>query len=288
MSKTKNAIVPQHPNGPDLLAVVLEKFETTPAEGQDALFTPKDNMSGTKPVIPQIRINKDGIFMFPGDAPVRQFNGVIMHKHRGRAWWKNAQITNSPPDCFSMNGSFCEPNLPLCPIAEAQRKANVEKCGTPWVCDTCPMAQWGTGFKADGTASRAKACKETYRLFVLATDITVASAVPYKLMVPPTSLSSVDEFFTSLTGKGVGYRTMLVTFSLRKSTSSDGFPYAELVLAPHYDQLLSPKDREAFKSLHGQFSGGFEEKTVTDFVEGGPQAKGAEMPGNAGKTKTKF
>lgn len=287
MGKVKNAIV-QHPNNPDLLATVLERFELAPAENEDALFGPGDNMNGTKPVIPAIRINKDGIFMFPGDQPTKEFKAVIMHKHRGRAWWKSAQITGSAPDCFSMDGSFCEPGLANCPIPEAVRKANIEKVGTPWVCESCPMAQWGSGFKADGSPSRAKACKETYRLFVLATDPEFASAVPYKLMVPPTSLGAVDEFFTMLTGKGIGYRTMQVTFSLRKGISSDGFPYAGLMLLPNFDTVLSAKDRELFKALHKQFGGGFEEKTVGDFVEGQQTKQAADLPGNAGKTKTRF
>lgn len=284
MSK-KNAIVPTNGN---LLAPVLEQF--APAEEGEELFGVKDNMNGTTPVIPQIKINKDGIFVFPGEELVKQFDGIIMHKHRGRAWWKNANITNSPPDCFSMDGSFCEPNLAGCPIPENVRQENMAKFGSAWACASCPKAQWGTGFKADGTASRAKACKETYRLFVLATDPTVASAVPYKLMVPPTSLKATDEYFTALTGRGVGYRTLLVTFGLRKVQSADGFPYAELVITPHFDKKLTDPDREAFKTLYKQFSGGFEERTATDFVEGGAPAapKAAEIPGNAGKTKTRF
>jgi hypothetical protein len=284
MGKKANAIVPA---SPDLLAPILAQFEAAPTD-EDALFTTRDNMSGTTPVVPQIKISKDGAFLFPGDEIVKQFDGVIMHKHRGRAWWKNAQITNSPPDCFSMDGNFCEANLAGCPIPEDVRQENMARYGTPWVCATCPKGQWGTGFKADGTPSRSKACKEAYRLFVLATDPTVASAVPYKLMAPPTSLKSVDEFFTALTGKGIGYRTMLVTFSLRKAQSADGFPYAELVLTPHPDRKLTDRDREAFKQLHKQFSGGFEEKAAADFVEGGPAAPKAEMPGSGAKTKSKF
>lgn len=274
----KNAIVPA--SATDLLTPILAQFSPE-GEGEDALFGVADNMNGTTPVIPQIKINKDGIFVFPGDELVKQFNALIMHKHRSRAWWENANITNSPPDCFSMNGSFCEPDLLRCPLSPEARKENVAKFGSPWACAGCPKAQWGSAFKADGTASRGKACKETYRLFVLATDQSVASAVPYKLMAPPTSLKSVDEFFTSLTGKGIGFRTLLVTFSLRKVTSADGFPFAELVLTPHVDQRLSEKDREAFKSLHTQFSGGFEERQATDFVEGAAPAAPA-------KTKTRF
>lgn len=284
MSKKTSAIVP-HANRPDLLSIVLERFNPSTAEGEDALFTPQDNMTGTTPVIPVIKIDKNGLFMFPGDEPIKQFDGIIMHKHRGRAWWKNANITGSPPDCFSMDGHFCEPGLKYCPIPEEQRKANLEKVGTPWACDTCPKAQWGTAFKSDGSASRGKACRETIRLFVMATDETVASAVPYKLMVSPSSLKAVDEFFTALTGKGVGYRTMLVTFSLRKSTSPDGYQYAQLIMTPHFDRLLSDNDRAAFRKLHGQFSGGFEEKTVGDFVESGQLTPQAD---NTGKVRTKF
>ena len=246
----KNALV-KAPSS--LLPAIVTEFGK---QGKDDVFSVSDNMEGVTPKIPKLEMSKDGVFLFPDGEIVKSFKGVILHHHGARAWWENSEVTGSAPDCFSNDGSLAEPGKDKCPLSPQLRAANLEKYKTELVCGTCPMNEWGS--RSDGKPG--KACKEMHIMFVLAVEKDLASAVPYRLSLPPSSLKDKDAYFTMLTGKDIPFPTVITQFGLNKVTNSDGQPYAEIVLKSDTKVRLARDDQLVLKGLIKQYKNAFSQK----------------------------
>jgi hypothetical protein len=86
------------------------------------------------------------------------------------------------PDCFSHNG--------VGPSSQCSKPQHHE-------CATCPMNQWGTGKKSDGTPSDGKACSDRKLLAVIPTAKEYAGKA-YQLNVPTTSLRNLYTYVKDL------------------------------------------------------------------------------------------
>jgi hypothetical protein len=86
------------------------------------------------------------------------------------------------PDCFSHNG--------VGPSSQCSKPQHHE-------CATCPMNQWGTGKKNDGSASDGKACSDRKLLAVIPTAKEYAGKT-YQLNIPATTLRNLYTYIKDL------------------------------------------------------------------------------------------
>lgn len=244
-----------------LLPELITNFGAT---SEDEVFAVTENMEGVTAKIPDVKMSKDGIFMFPGDLPVQNFRGVILHHHGNRAYWENPDATGNRPDCKSDNGYWASPDDPeKCPMPPQMRRECEKRYGQALFCDACPMNAWGSDLKG----GRGKACKEGHTLFVLAIEGDMMSAVPYRMSMPPTSLGEKDAFFTDLTGKGIPYQTVITHFSLEKIAKNPKEVYSRLIMKADPRQRLPREDQLKLKELISQYSKGFAQQEDYSHVQ---------------------
>jgi len=162
-------------------------------------------MEGVIPRLPQIKILHAGAltFKFPDESKQDEFEGIIVDQHPCNAFWEKDYSESGggiPPTCSSLNGID----------------------GTVYgKCGKCEHNKFGTG--KDGLG---KACKNMKRLHIL----IGGDKLPFRLTLPPTSIATADEFFTSLFSKGFPLMSQVVKFSLNKAESAGGIEYSEIHL----------------------------------------------------------
>ena len=241
----------------------------------DDVFDVSDNMEGVNAKIPEAKISKDGVFLFPGNVIVQNFKAVILHHHGTRAYWLNPEATGSRPDCSSDNGYWANADSKkACPINSQSRESNREKYGHEMYCDTCPMNAWGS----DPKGGRGKGCKESHTLYVLAIDGDMASAVPYRLRLSPKSLAPKDEFFTDLMGKRIPFQAIITEFGLIKDNTNPAQPFSIITLQADPKLRLQRADQLVLKDLIEQYQSGFQQ--VQDFSDTQESSQPSSEAGN--------
>ena len=110
------------------------------------------------------------------DTTVTSFRGVVANFHNCNALFPNQKATNIPPVCSSPDG-----------VEGTDMLTNETK-----ECASCPNNQWGS----KGNGSRAKACKNMRRLYVL----VEGSVVPIILTIPPTSINNWERYKSAVLG----------------------------------------------------------------------------------------
>jgi hypothetical protein len=149
-----------------------------------------------------------GLFWTVTDAdgqeqPVKTLDGIIVHITRRRAYWQGSEPSGDPPDCSS---SDCLVGV-----------------GNPGgQCASCPLNQFGTSHKPDGSQGRGKACKETKLIFLLREGLLLPDVVS----VPPASLKGLRQWQLKL---GAPYWSILTRLGLEKTSNKDGTEYARIV-----------------------------------------------------------
>jgi len=272
---------------PSLLPSILTDAS---ANAKDEVFDVKDNLTGIIPQIPVLEIiHKEQMFRLKNDAgaPFPGFKGIIVYHHMGRVWFENPMEVGRKqrPNCVSKTGHFGEPTQinpdgkDSCPIPNALRAANKSKYGHALLCDTCPMNAWGS----DAKGSRGKACKEKHRIFILPTEQSLASLIPYLLIVPPTSLKAINAFFSTLVSRNIPHQTVITEFKLKRVDNNDGTDYSELVLTADLSRKLPRSDQvvlKGFIDMHKQAFAevddeGQDSRAASQEGEGGsPQSSG--------------
>ena len=255
MSK-KNELAPTVSALPALITNYGQKSE------EDVFQVGADNMGGAKPELSAIKISKEVCAFQFNETVLKEFTGHILHHHKARAYWVNEDaVTNSPPDCCSMDGKFADPSCAdKCPISNQVRAANTKLYKSALVCDTCPMSAFRSAKAGKG---KGKACKEMHRFFALVIDpIDQVSIIPYRMSASPGSLKEVSKYLTHLTGKGIHFATVPTKFSLRRAKSSDGFDYAILVMSTDIGKKLGLEDQKRLAKLIETYRGGFDSKAV--------------------------
>ena len=106
-----------------------------------------------------------------GSDSAKTIEGVVVGWKTVRGYYANAYDgSNNPPDCSSNDGEV--------------------GMGDPGgYCSDCPLNAWGS----DPKGGKGKACAEKRMLFVLRKD----DVLPIVIMVPPTSLKGIREYFRS-------------------------------------------------------------------------------------------
>ena len=156
-----------------------------------------------------------------GSDSAKTIEGVVVGWKTVRGYYSTAYDgSNNPPDCASNDGEV--------------------GVGDPGgYCSDCPLNQW----ESDPKGGKGKACAEKRMLFVIRKD----DVLPIVIMVPPTSLKGIREYFRRLTSKAIPYYGVVTQFSLKKAQSGGNITYSELV--PSFVAKLSGADMEVMKNI---------------------------------------
>jgi len=103
-------------------------------------------------------------------------------------------------------------------------------------CASCPLNRFNSEVRPDGTRGRGKACKNMRRLFIM----RPGTVLPLLLVVPPTSLKQVRQYFLRLAGTGIPYYGVITKLALVQQKSGDGITYSQI--QPQLGARLSPEE----------------------------------------------
>jgi hypothetical protein len=138
-----------------------------------------------------------------GATDVKNFEGVIIHRHDVRTLWPPFEEGATKPLCQSDN--------------------LVTGIGSPGgECQSCPLSQWGSSDKGEGTA-----CKEVSLLFV----ILEGHYMPITVGVTVGSAKSFKEYLREITMQGKSYRKVVTGFSLEQDKNANGIKFSKLKLS---------------------------------------------------------
>lgn len=117
---------------------------------------------------------------------------------------KYAEGSNSPPDCYSLNGKTPSPQ-----VENPQAKS----------CELCPKNQWGSMIGDNG--QKQKACRDTKKLAIvpLADIRNVAMGGAMLFRVPPSSLKDLSTMADSLKARGYPYNSVAVRIGFDMNAS---------------------------------------------------------------------
>lgn len=134
-----------------------------------------------------------------GDAEQAEVVGAVLMDMNVRVYHAQpfGKGDGGPPECFSTDALTGHGN----PGGD---------------CETCPMNQWDTKVRDDGTTGKGKACSER-RLLVL---FTPDCALPRTLSAPPGSLKHLRADFFRVAGQGI--RPSLCLWSFYLTTEESG------------------------------------------------------------------
>jgi hypothetical protein len=176
-----------------------------------------------------------------GTEVVDALDGVILFTTRRRAYWKDPNPSQSPPDCASVD--------------------MVNGSGNPGgECEQCPFNAFGTAKNGHG-----KACKETRVFFLL----RPGQVLPDVVAASPGSLKAVRKYLMDLSQVGAPYCAVVTRFGLEKATNADNTAYAKITA-----KMVGKLDEASYKNILAtikQYQSTFEQ-VVDDFAEeAGPQ-----------------
>lgn len=134
--------------------------------------------------LPRLKLDKYDYVIndVDGTHHLNTFRGVILHSRTERAYWSQPirEGEKNAPDCHSLD--------------------SITGIGKPGgKCRTCPLAQFGSGRRNDGSPSRGQACRQSALLFLYRDSAT--SLLPELLTLPPTSLRNWNDFYNQVTTK---------------------------------------------------------------------------------------
>jgi len=198
-------------------------------------------------------VNNAEVFKVPSDtgksATFPTFEAVILYHHPLNAYYKTAYDGgNNPPDCGSFDGKIG--------IGDPGGK-----------CKPCPLNKYGSAADANNPKSKAKACKNRRRLYVL----REGDFFPMLLSLPPTSLDSFRSYLQKLIGENKRSNSVVTSFSLIHA-AKDGMTFSQGVFEKVRD--LNPDELTALASMCEQIkeyaqgvgyeADGFEENAFVD------------------------
>jgi hypothetical protein len=141
----------------------------------------------------------------------KEIVGVVIYHGNRRAFWKDkfGEGDKGAPQCSSLDGKFGTGHIP----GDDETAAPLRRS-----CRTCPMGQFGSAKKDDGSHGRGQACQARKMLFLAMPD----SILPVGLSIPPTSLKQWKKYAMSCATKGHDIRGVMTKISLKIEQNADG------------------------------------------------------------------
>jgi len=145
-----------------------------------------------------------------GDDKVENVVGVLLYSQRPmRTWWRSAEISNSPPECYSLDS--------IKPHADSQ-DPQADTCGE------CAWDKFGTASKGKGKACKTRAAD--FLLEVNALDLAIPQIT--KTSLPVVALDPKRIMGPALVRYGIGNReaadnyASIVRFAKERGTYIQG------------------------------------------------------------------
>ena len=162
------------------------------------------------------------VFQVPsldGISNEEHIEGIILHVGVRRSFWQEAMVSNTPPDCYSIDG--------------------LHGIGDPGgECGSCPFNEFGSAVKQDGSQGRGKRCKERRLILLLRPE----DRLPLAVLAPPASIKNIKQFLMRLP---VPMYQAVVRLTLDKDRSADGIVYSKVV--PEYVGFVSKEHGEELR-----------------------------------------
>ena len=164
------------------------------------------------------------------DDAVRSITGVIAHRQIRRVWWEKKRSGSDKeaqrPDCSSTGGGTGKASEQM-----------VKKYGVGGRCAKCPMNEWETAVRDDGSKGKGKACQQRTNLFVLRPGF----AMPLMVKLAPSNFDIVRDFTLARIDEGLFEPFSYVTdLSLETQENDYGDTYSTIV--PRLMSRLSDED----------------------------------------------
>jgi hypothetical protein len=210
-----------------------------PEDIRRELLNAQKGMLGERAKLSQIKIMNAGVGMFeftddPSTNP-REFTGVILGSHDRNVLWDKAFGVNEAPAA----GSDGSERLPACSSndglygvprqgfrhAALSRTPNPVAVGTERInCKTCPYNQWSSRGLIpaklrpgeDPATAKGKAVSNYRILYVM----MAGREVPMEMIIPSTSISSYDEYLSSLIQRGIPVQGIVTKFTQQQQSKN--------------------------------------------------------------------
>jgi hypothetical protein len=164
-----------------------------------------------------------------GPDSVKVIEGVIVARKDQRSYWRDdfEGGGGSPPDCYSLDLEI--------------------GIGDPGgSCADCPFAKFGSARGGEGSG---QACAQTMLLMTITKD----ELLPKVVVVPPSSLKAMRQYFMRLTSSALPYHAVITRFGLKQTKSGGGITYSEIV--PEMGGRLTPEERAKLVPLREMLNG---------------------------------
>lgn len=222
-----------------LAAVIAEDLEAS-RQGFD--FRPQ-----------RYKINKDNqTFTDPFGNAHDELKGVVLHKQKVRALWKQGE------------------NVPLCSSLDCV--TGTDRDGKKRPCSGCPFDAWGSGSLGDDER-RGKACKEMRRIYLVEKD----GFLPILVTLPPTSISPWDNFCSARSTQGISDLSAEIILRLVPG-KTQSFTYS--VIQPKNGSKIPPAEILRFYQMRQKFVDAWQKAEITadDYETGDIISNSTEVP----------
>lgn len=175
-----------------------------------------------------------------GTESLKELSGIIIYQKEVRSYWAKTYGGGSqPPDCASTD--------------------NITGIGSPGgACAMCPLAQFKSAIKSDGSKGRGQACKQAMMILLLRRG----DYLPTLLVLPPTSAKECKRYMLQLSNKDFPYYQVVTKISLKKQANPDGISYSAASFA--MDQVLTDEQIHAAASVRTSLSAIFASAQVLE------------------------
>jgi hypothetical protein len=243
------AIVPDE-DTIEMLSEALEGIELTPQD------------------LPRVRVPSGGSLLWKTvvngkEAALDEIEGIMAHVQKQRLFWSNPEPSNSAPDCLSSDNVRPEPGGMYAPDGE---RAAQNPSG---LCAKCPMSAKNSDLKG----GKGSACKEQRLVFIG----QKGKMLPTVVVVPPSSIKSLQSFIIDVVNDGGTWRGVKSTWTLEEASNAAGIKFGRIVVKA--SGKLEPGELAAVKAYGDYIKELVSSFKVTDFVDGNNAADMADPDG---------
>ncbi|MGB9825072.1 MAG: hypothetical protein ACPLRU_00210 [Desulfofundulus sp.] len=199
------------------------------------------------------KINKDNqTFTDPLGNAHDELRGVVLHKQKVRALWKQGE------------------NVPLCSSLDCITGA--DRDGKKRSCSGCPYDAWGSA-SDNAEERRGKACKEMRRIYL----VEQGGFLPILITLPPTSIKPWDDFCSARATMGISDLSAEVILRLIPG-KTNSFTYS--VIQPKNGSKIPPADILRYFQMRQKFVEAWQKAEITadDYDTGDMVASSTEVP----------
>lgn len=181
-----------------------------------------------------------------GEEAVKAFEGIILDWRETRVFWEGTiEKTGGgqPPDCSAEDGIHGNGRYG---VGSIENRSGL--------CQTCPMAQWGS---KDG--GKGQACRSVRQVAIL----RPGELLPTLLFLSPASLKPFKRYLFSLASRGVVPSGAITSFGLTPAKSGGGIAYSQV--APTLSAVIPPDERAWVQNYRDELLPAFKKVAAAEF-----------------------